>query len=149
MLRNIKLSTKLNFLLAGILLVLIITIGLILSRVLQSYAEQVVTDRALLLMETMSSVRNYTNTQVKPELADRLETEPVFLPQTIPAYSAREVFENLRNNDKYNSYFYKEATLNPTNLRDKADEFETEIINPFKGNRMSQTQGFRAILLVH
>lgn len=145
MLRNFNLSTKLNLLLAGILLALIVTIGLVLSRVLQSYAEQVVTERALLLMETMSSVRNYTNTQVKPELAARLETEPLFLPQTIPAYSAREVFEHLRTNDKYNSYFYKEATLNPTNLRDKADEFETEIVNAFRDNRKQQTQGFRSI----
>ncbi len=145
MLRDFKLSTKLNLLLATILLTLIIVIGFVLSRVLQSYAEQVVTDRALLLMETMSSVRHYTNTQVKPELADRLETEPLFLPQTIPAYSAREVFEHLRTQEKYNSYFYKEATLNPTNLRDKADGFETKIINNFRNNSQTQSQGFRSI----
>lgn len=112
---------------------------------LQNYAEQVIADRALMLMETMSSIRNYTSTQIQPELSSRLETEEVFLPQTVPAYSAREVFEDLRNHEEYSQFFYKEATLNPTNLRDKADSFETGIVESFKSSSESQKQGFRSI----
>ena len=74
---------------------------------LQSYAEQVVADRAFMLMETMNSIRNYTSTQVQPELSSRLETEEVFLPQTVPAYSAREVFEHLRTQEEYSQLFIK------------------------------------------
>ena len=112
---------------------------------LQSYAEQVVADRALMLMETMNSIRNYTSTQIQPELSSRLETEEVFLPQTVPAYSAREVFEHLRTQEEYSQLFYKEATLNPTNLRDKADSFETGIVESFRSSSESQKQGFRSI----
>ena len=145
MFNNLKLGVKLNILLGLILIVLTITTSLMLSRVLHNYAEEVVAEKALLLIETMNSVRNYTNTQVNPELASRLETEELFLPQTIPAYSAREVFEHLRNSEEYKGFFYKEATLNPTNPRDKADKFETEIVKSFQNNSETQIQGFRSI----
>jgi HAMP domain-containing protein len=145
MYKNFKLSSKLNILLGIILSCLILTMGILLSRVLQKYAEQVVADRAFMLMETMNSVRNYTDTQINPELASRLETESIFLPQTVPAYSAREIFERLRSREEYSQFFYKEATLNPTNIRDKADSFETQIIESFKNNPESQKQGFRSI----
>ena len=145
MYKNLKLGLKLNILLAIIVLFLTIVSGVILSRVLQGYAEQVIVDQASILIETMNSIRNYTNTQIYPELSSRLETEEVFLPQTIPAYSAREVFEHLRSDEQYSQFFYKEATLNPTNVRDKADKFETEIVNSFIENPEEQRQGFRSI----
>ena len=145
MYKNLKLGLKLNILLAIIVLFLTIVSGVILSRVLQGYAEQVIVDQASILIETMNSIRNYTSTQIYPELSSRLETEEVFLPQTIPAYSAREVFEHLRSDEEYGQFFYKEATLNPTNIRDKADKFETEIVNSFIANPEEQRQGFRSI----
>ena len=43
--------------------------------------------------------------------------------------AVKEIFDNFRSNPEYADYFYKDATLNPTNLRDKADDFETEIIS--------------------
>ena len=145
MYKNLKLGTKLNILLAIILIFLTVAVGIVLSLVLQDYAEQVVVDRASLLIETMNSVRNYTSTQINPELSSRLETEEVFLPQTVPAYSAREIFEHLRTDEQYNQFFYKEATLNPTNVRDQADKFETEIVQSFQNNSEAQMQGFRSI----
>jgi HAMP domain-containing protein len=145
MYKNLKLGFKLNILLAIILLLLTITMGLVLSRVLQNYAEQAIADRASMLMATMNSIRNYTSTQINPELSTRLETEQIFLPQTVPAYSAREVFEHLRSEEQYSQFFYKEATLNPTNVRDKADKFEAEIIQSFKDRPSEQKQGFRSI----
>lgn len=132
MIKNIKLGLKLNLLLGAIFLGLILAISLILSQILENYAEEIVADKASLLIETMNSVREYTSVQIQPELSSRLETEPLFLPQTVPAYSAREIFENLRSNERYKQFFYKEATLNPTNLRDKADKFEAEIVNSFR-----------------
>ncbi|MDJ0569598.1 MAG: DUF3365 domain-containing protein [Pleurocapsa sp. MO_192.B19] len=140
MMKNIKLSFKLNLLLGTVVLMLTIAVSLILSGILENYAEQIVADQASLLIETMNSVRHYTSTQIKPELEPRLETDRLFLPQTVPAYSAREVFEQLRSNEKYNQFFYKEATLNPTNLRDKADKFETEIVQSFREKSKSSEQ---------
>ncbi len=145
MYKNLKLGLKLNILLTIILLSLTIATGIILSRVLQNYAEQVVADRASMLIDTMNSIRHYTSTQINPELSARLETEEMFLPQTVPAYSSREVFEHLRTKEQYSQFFYKEATLNPTNIRDKADRFETDIVESFKNSSQEQQQGFRSI----
>ena len=61
-------------------------------------------------------------------------TESEFIPETVPAYAAREVFENFRQRLEYQSFLYKEATLNPTNPRDRADEFETKIVQEFRQN---------------
>ncbi len=144
-LKNLNITTKLNFILVTIAIITILLSGGVLSFILSQNAERVVTDQALILMETMSAVRNYTSTKVNPELASRLETDEQFLPQTVPAYSAREVFENFRNEGGYRDFFYKEATLNPTNLRDKADQFEAEIIDQFRDNeQLKQTSGFRS-----
>ena len=144
MLKNLKLGIKLNLLLVLIFLGVIITSGSILSFVLGKNAESVVTQQAFLLIETMSSVRNYTNNQVNPELAPRLEEEEQFIRASVPAYSAREVFEGLRSRQEYDDFFYKEATLNPTNPRDKADRFETQIVEKFrKQSDLQELTGFR------
>ena len=136
MLKNLKLRQKFTSALLLILIAGIVLSGVTLSAALRKNAEEEITTTALLLMETMNSVREYTSSQVKPELADRLATQ--FLPETVPAYSAREVFENLRENSDYKEYFYKEATLNPTNLRDKADDFETKLVEDLRANDNDQ-----------
>ena len=142
--KDLKLGTKLNLILISILITAIAACGFFLSRILERKIEQEVADQAFLVIETMNSVRNYTSNQVKPELADRLTTEAYFIPETVPAYSAREVFEGLRKQPKYENFLYKEATLNPTNPRDQADQFETKITQKFRNNKQLKEQtGFR------
>ncbi|MBF2005581.1 DUF3365 domain-containing protein [Chlorogloeopsis fritschii PCC 9212] len=144
MLKNLQLRQKFTILLLVILVAGLSLSGFALSYVLQQNARQEITSTALMLMETMISVRQYTSSQVNPELVDKLETN--FLPQSVPGYSAREVFENLRNKPGYRDFFYKEATLNPTNLRDKADSFETQIVERFKKeSKLKEVSGFRSI----
>ncbi|MEB3227454.1 MAG: DUF3365 domain-containing protein [Synechocystis sp.] len=146
MLRNLKLGAKLNLLLITIFLSTILATGLALSFLLERNAEKMIAEKAFLLIETMSSVRHYTSTQINPELAARLETEEQFLPQTVPGYSAREVFEELRKRPEYSDFFYKEATLNPTNLRDTADQFEATIVETFrKQPDLTEKVGFRTL----
>ena len=142
MFSNWKLRKKFTFFL---LLILILGLGLIgtaLNFVLKKDTQNEIASKALILIETMNSVRNYTSTQVEPELADRIDS--VFLPETIPAYSAREVFEGLRQKDAdYRNFFYKEATLNPSNLRDQANPFETTVINKFiEQEEIKERRGF-------
>jgi HAMP domain-containing protein len=132
MFKNLRLGAKFNLLLLTAFLITIISSGLALSTILNRNAEAQVVSKALILIQTMNSIRNYTSTQVNPLLAPRLETDAEFLPQTVPGYSAREVFEHLRTNKEYAEFFYKEATLNPTNPRDKADTFETELVQRFR-----------------
>lgn len=142
MFKRFNLRQKFTAALLLILLAGILLSQVTLSTVLRKNSEAEVTTTALLLMETMNSVRDYTSNRVKPELVDRLETQ--FLPETVPAFSAREVFENLRKNSDYNEFFYKEATLNPTNLRDKSDAFETELVEDFKADaNKSEVSGMR------
>lgn len=146
MFKNLKLGTKLNLLLLLIFLGVVGTSGLALSKILGDNAKEKVASQAFLLLETMSSVRDYTAAQINPELAPRLEKEDWFLPQTVPAYSAREVFEKLRKREQYSNFFYKEATLNPTNPRDKADAFETDVVEKFrKQSELKEVTGFRSL----
>ena len=146
MFQVLKLGAKLNLILAIIFLCTIASCGSLLSHILEKEVEQDVANKALLAMETMNAVRDYTSNQIQPELSNRLTTEVAFLPETVPAYSAREVFENLRKNPQYQDFSYKEATLNPTNLRDKADRFETKVVQKFRqNNSLKQLTGFRSV----
>ncbi len=99
---------------------------------LQSDAKTRVHEQARLMMETTLATRNYTSTDIKP-LLNRLNSEgKQFLPETVPAFSAVQVFAYLhkRNPD----YVYKEATLNPTNPSDRATDWEADIINKFRND---------------
>lgn len=146
MLRKLKLASKFTLILMLVFIGGIFISGAALSKALEHRAEKEVTSQALLLIQAMNSVRNYTSEHVNPLLASRLETEPVFIPETVPAFSATEVFENFRKNETYKNFFYKEATLNPTNLRDKADSFETKLVEQFRNQpETTEITGFRTV----
>ena len=64
----------------------------------------------------------------------------------MPTYAVREVFEKLRQHENYANFSYKDATLNPTNIRDKADDFETALIERFrKEPDLKEFSGFRTL----
>ena len=110
-------------------------------KLLQDNAKEEVLRNAGLMMEAALSIRGYTVTQVKPHLEAQLAE--TFLPQTVPAYAATETFNTLRK--KYPDYSYKEATLNPTNPRDKAVEWEADVVNAFRnaGAGLPEVTGMR------
>jgi protein-histidine pros-kinase len=95
---------------------------------LQRNAKHEVLSNAGLMMEAALAVRGYTVSQVKPLLEYQLQEK--FLPQSVPAFAASETFNSLRK--KYPDFSYKEALLNPTNPRNKAVEWETDIVNSFR-----------------
>ena len=143
MLKNLKLRQKFTVWLLAILIGGLVLSGIALSAILRQNAKNDIAATGLMLMETMTSVREYTSNQVNPELVSQLDKK--FLPQTVPGYSAREVFELFRKNPDYRDFFYKEATLNPTNLRDKADRFESDLVNQFRGSSdLKELQGFHS-----
>lgn len=146
MLKNLKIGTRFTLLLTIVFIISIVVSGTTLSSVLQHRAQMEVTAKASILIKTMSSVRQYTQDKVRNLLLSRLETEPLFIPETVPAYSATEVFANLRKNEEYQNFFYKEATLNPTNLRDKADNYEAKIVERFRQNpAIKEIADFRSL----
>jgi hypothetical protein len=60
-----------------------------------------------------------------------------FHPQSVPAFAATEIFGYLR--EKFPDFFYKEATLNPTNPRNRATDWESDVVNQLR-NAPSQTE---------
>ncbi len=98
------------------------------NRLLQDNAKQEVLRNAGLMMESALAIRGYTVKQVKPHLEPQLQE--TFLPQTVPAFAATETFNALRVT--HPEFAYKEATLNPTNPRDRAVEWEADVVNSFR-----------------
>jgi HAMP domain-containing protein len=99
-------------------------------RLLQDNAKQEVLRNAGLMMESALAIRSYTVKQVKPHLESQLQE--TFLPQTVPAFAATETFNAFRSTNP--EFAYKEATLNPTNPRDRAVEWEADVVNSFRNN---------------
>ena len=125
-----KLLLKFN-----IVFLLIFALGLavtwrVSSSLLERNARSEIAENARLLMDTAIAARVYTSKQIAPLLQTQMKY--AFLPQSVPAYSATEVFNDL--NKKHTEYGYKEAVLNPTNPRDRAVEWETDIISQFRTN---------------
>ncbi len=142
--QDVKIGTKFNILLILVFILGIVLSGAILSTVLQQKAQNEISSQAKILFQVVNSVRNYTQDGVNPLLAPRLETEPAFIPEAIPTFSVREVFENFRQSEEYKNFFYKDAAPNPTNLRDKADEFETQLVEEFRRfPQKNEDSGFR------
>jgi HAMP domain-containing protein len=127
---NLKLGAKFTLLLLLVFLVGSAAGGMALSQVLQHRAETQVTMEGLMLMQTINSIRNYTNEQVRPLLEVNL-TEDQFVGEQVPSFSARQVFERLHSIPDYEKLSYKEAVINPTNPIDLADDFERSLINQF------------------
>jgi methyl-accepting chemotaxis protein len=96
---------------------------------LDNAREEVIRD-ARLMMEAAISVRTYTVEQIRPHLIKQMDE--VFLPQTVPAFAATEAISHLRK--KYREYSYKEATLNPTNPRNRPADWEADLVNQFRQN---------------
>ena len=96
------------------------------------------------MMQMVNSVRSYTNDRITPLLTAKTEPQTQLIPETIPSFAARQVFETLRQNPKYQDLVYKGAMLNPTNMDDKADRFEAKLIERFQEDRRVKTfSGFR------
>lgn len=123
-----RLLLKFNLIFLVIFIAGVLGAGKVSHDLLQRNAKQEVLDHARLTMEKAVAVRAYTNEQIRPLLETQMKY--TFLPQTVPAYSATEVLAMLAKT--FPEYTYKEATLNPTNLRDRAVDWEADIVNRFR-----------------
>jgi HAMP domain-containing protein len=125
-----KLLVKFNLIFVLVMALGVAVAGWISRGLLQEQARQEVLSTARLLMEKAVAVRGYTSGQITKLLATQMQYE--FLPQSVPSYSAVEVLNALHS--KYPDYAYKEATLNPTNPRDRAVGWEVDIVNSFRNS---------------
>ncbi|OGB03237.1 MAG: signal protein [Burkholderiales bacterium RIFCSPHIGHO2_12_FULL_69_20] len=125
-----KLLVKFNLIFVSVVAVGIAVSGWITRDLLQGNAREEVRNNARLLMESATAVRGYTAGQITGLLEAQMKVE--FLPQAVPSYSATEVQNALHA--KYPAYAYKEATLNPTNPRDRAVGWEVDIVGHFRSD---------------
>lgn len=125
-----KLLVKFNLLFLLVMALGLGTSAVISRNLLEDNAKDEVLNNARLLMEKALAVRAYTSNQITKLLQTQMKYE--FLPQSVPSYSAVEVLGSLQA--KYPEFAYKEATLNPTNPRDRAVGWEVDIVSQFRSN---------------
>ncbi|MBL8382820.1 MAG: DUF3365 domain-containing protein [Burkholderiales bacterium] len=123
------LRLKFNLVLAFVFVLGIGVSGLVSYNLLHANARAEVLRNAGVMMEAALAMRTYTVDRVRPVL--RI-SDSEFLPQGVPAYGATQIMALLHR--KYPDYFYKEATLNPTNPADRAVEWEADVVNAFRNN---------------
>lgn len=123
-----KLLVKFNLAFVIVFAIGLAIAGTLARDIVRANAQKEVIDRANLLMEKAIVVSAYTATQIAPLLETQMRYS--FLPQSVPQYSATEVLVALRG--KYPEYSYKPAMLNPTNPRDRAVDWEADVITQFR-----------------
>ncbi|HET7791955.1 MAG TPA: DUF3365 domain-containing protein [Rhizobacter sp.] len=125
---NLKLRFNLVF--ATMFLLALVVAGGTVYRLVQANASAEVVRDAQRMMDVAIAVRGYTVDNIKPHLDPLLDRH--FLPETVPAFAATETLARLAA--KQPGYSYKEATLNPTNLRDKPAAWEREVVERFRAD---------------
>jgi len=140
----LKLIWKFNLAILAVAAVTFILAAVVSYTVLHANARDEVLQNARVMMESANASGDYTNAQVRPLLETQLKYK--FIPQSVPAFAATEQFNELRKN--YPDYTFKAATLNPTNPRNHATDWEIDIVNQFRqsaakteviGERATQT----------
>jgi protein-histidine pros-kinase len=140
----LKLIWKFNLAILAVAAVALILSAVVSYMVLHSNARDEVLQNASVMMESANASSDYTNAQVRPLLETQLKYK--FIPQSVPAFAGIEQFNELRKN--YPDYTFKAATLNPTNPRNHATDWEIDIVNQFRqsaakteviGERATQT----------
>lgn len=122
------LRLQFNLVLAVVFLAGLGAAGVISRQLLEDNARQEVVREARLMLEAATAVRSYTVDHVRPHLVAQMSE--IFLPQSVPAFAATETINNLRK--RYAEYSYKEATLNPTNPRNRTADWEADVVQHFR-----------------
>ncbi|MCB9960190.1 MAG: DUF3365 domain-containing protein [Rhodospirillaceae bacterium] len=124
------LRLKFNLVLLGTFLIgIAIAAGLLLPMI-RDNARASVMESARIMMESALAIRGYTASQIRPLLEPLMEDR--FLPHSVPSFAAQTNFQALR--DRFPEYTYKEPALNPTNLADRATDWEADIIHAFRND---------------
>src|SRR6266403_4837774 len=123
-----KLRGKVNVALSGAFLVGLILAGAGAYKVLTDEAVESSARDARIMMEQASAIRTYTAEAIKPLLEQQMKLQ--FLPHSIPSFAAQTNFRLVQK--KLPEYSYREPTLNPTNVNDRAVDWEAVIINAFR-----------------
>ncbi|NEO85593.1 MAG: DUF3365 domain-containing protein [Spirulina sp. SIO3F2] len=139
-----SLESQFTILIALVFFVVLLLVNFGSSYLLSQQAQTEITQRATILMDTLNSVRNYTTENIQSLLQDEVETTDKFMRESVPSFAATQVFSRFKELPKYVDFAYKEAALNPTNPKDKANYFESDLLQEFRKNpnRDREVSGF-------
>jgi protein-histidine pros-kinase len=132
------LRTKFNLMLLIAALVGLGVFAAAATPVMNGLAKAEVLQDSRIMMEAAAGARTYTGTEIAPLLEPSLRT--TFHPQAVSAYAAKKTLQVLQA--QMSDYSYREAALNPTNLDDKASDWEADIINDFRDHPQKQEVSF-------
>lgn len=125
-----KLLVKFSIVYSVLIALMLCVAGVIAYNVLTANARGETEAQAKMITDYARAARTYTDAQIAPvSLSNR---NGVFRSQWIPFYAATQIFSYVHAS--YPDYTYKEAALNPTNQRDRAVDWEADIINAFRDN---------------
>jgi protein-histidine pros-kinase len=121
---------RINLILGVVFIAAALIAGYACWTILDANSRRNVLAEAGLMMDSAAAVRVYTSAEILPLLDARMKSD--FAPQSIPSYAATQNFLRLR--ERHPDFFYKEATLNPTNPRDRAADWEADIVQRFRND---------------
>src|SRR5436190_14830118 len=125
-----KIRWKIDLAMSGAFLVGLGLAGFVAYEILSKNDQEDSLQNARIIMEEASAIRAYTAESIKPLLEQQMKVQ--FLPHSIPSFAAQSNFKLVRK--KLPDYTYREPTLNPTNLNDRAVDWEADIINEFRND---------------
>lgn len=144
--KRLKLGSKFTLSLSLVFLCGSLLGYIVLYQMQTNTAKQTVDQQAIVVMDTLNALRNYHANQIRPMMDVSTDETSEFLPETVPSYVVRQIFEQFRQQEGFQQYLYKDATLNPTNPRDRSDIFETQFIAQFKDDaNVQELEGFRRL----
>jgi HAMP domain-containing protein len=104
--------------------------AVVLHRMFIDDARDVVMQNARIMMTAANAIRQYTTEDLVPLLP--MEHNGKFVAETVPAFAAQANFKNVQA--AFAGYTYREPALNPTNLSDRAQDWEADIIRLFRND---------------
>jgi HAMP domain-containing protein len=108
--------------------------AIVLNQVVIGNARDQVLQNARIMMTAANAIRRYTAQDLVPLLP--MERNGKFVSETVPAYAAQKNFKDVQA--AFAGYSYREPALNPTNLSDRAQEWEADIIGLFRNEPSKQ-----------
>ena len=129
-----SLLIRINVALGVVFVAAAVIAGFTCRSILEANAQREVFSEAGLMMDSALAIRDYTANEILPLLGERIQQD--FPPQSVPFYAATQNFLRLRAH--HPQYTYKEATLNPMNPRDRAADWESDIIQRFRNDAHAQ-----------
>jgi protein-histidine pros-kinase len=126
----VGLRAKFNLMMLAVAVVGVGLFALAAAPLVNAVAREEVLQSSRIMMESAAGARKYTSEQIAPILKPEIGQH--FYPQSVSAYAAKRNFDVIHA--KFPDYMYREAALNPTNLQDRASDWEADIINNFRAH---------------